>query len=341
MSAELNRPFADTGEPPFRPFLIRSADGRGCHFGVVYQHWIADSVAVRRLLQRWVERVFAEGPVPPIRFRHADQGYVELARLTPGDETPGQAFLSLLRRHLRYRRVRKVQSFGEHDYPVAVSMSQAIGLVPRLAAAARRHRAKFNDLLLAAAARACEHRVPTQRRGKRQDVALGSIVDLRPLARGALEDRFGLFLGFAEVVCRPKEVASPQRLIQTIARQSQLYRRRGIWTATTGWLMAALATRPLVPPRNLYRFFRKETPIVAGVSNVNLNTTWVAADRGLIGRYLRISPTGPLAPIVFSVTTLGEDLQLSLTYRAALLNETQARELGSAFIAELDEMSRS
>src|SRR5262249_17342060 len=46
---ELNRPFNDSIEPPFRPFVIR---GEGQFFaGVVYQHWVADSASIRMLLR--------------------------------------------------------------------------------------------------------------------------------------------------------------------------------------------------------------------------------------------------------------------------------------------------
>jgi hypothetical protein len=167
-------------------------------------------------------------------------------------------------------------------------------------------------------------------------LAVGSIVDLRPLAGGRLDDQFGLFLGFAEVHCRPAELASPAELVDCIARQNRLHRWRGIWPSSTAWLMAALVFRPLVPPRRLYSFLRKETPLIAGLSNVNLNPTWVASEHpDLIAAYRRVSPTGPLVPVAFSVTSLGSDLQLSLTYREALLTGGQARELAGAFLAEL------
>lgn len=337
ITGELNRPFDEPGEPPFRPFLIPASAGRNCQFGLVYQHWVADSVAIRELLHRWVLRMFSAAPLPPMHVRHAKLGYIGLAGLTRGDETPGQTVLSLLRRHLRFRRVRKVQTFGESDYPVSVVMSCAQGTVPHLLKSARERGVKVNDLLLAAAARACDGRVPTQRRGKRQDLAVGSIVDLRPLTSGVLDRQFGLFLGFSEVICRPKDLQTNDALVRTIARQNHLHRRRGIWSTTTGWLMAAVATQPLVPPKKIYHFLRKETPLVAGVSNVNLNKTWVTQQPASqwIARYCRISPTGPLAPIALAITSLGDDLQLSLTYRSALLTEEQARELAQAFFAEL------
>ncbi len=335
IATELNRPFTDPQEPPFRPFLVSPGGGEACRFGVIYQHWVADSVAVRQLLHRWVQRVFATGPLPAADLKHAGEGYVRLAGRARGDLTPGQTLLSLLRRHLRFRYVRKVRTCGKDDYPVAVVMSRGEGIVPKLVESARRRGVKVNDLLLAATARACDARVPTQRRGKRQDLAVGSIVDLRPMVRGSLEGQFGLFLGFTENICRPRELKDPDALVRSIARQNRLHRHRGIWSTSTGWLMAANATRPLVPPKNVYRFLRKETPVVAGVSNVNLNGTWVSTADDLISGYLRISPTGPLAPVALAITSLGNDLQVSLTYRTALLNEAQAKELSQAFFDEV------
>lgn len=335
-AAELNRAFDDPGEPPFRPFLLAAPDGGTWHVGVIYQHWVADSVAVRHVLRRWLERMFLPAARHArTRIRHASIGYLGLLDMAPGTLTPAQTVLSMVRRHLRYRRARKVRTFGAADYPVGVVLAGGDGRVPALVEAARRAGAKVNDLFLAAAARACDGRVPTQQRPNRPDLALGSIVDLRPLARGALDDRFGLFLGFAEVVCRPEEMRCRTRLVTAIAGQNRAHRQRGIWPSSVGWLLAALAARPLVKPQKLYHFFRKETPLMAGVSNVNLNHTWAAQHPDLVVRYRRISPTGPLAPVVFSVTTLGDDLQLSLTYRAALLTREQAQELADAFLGEL------
>src|SRR5688500_9321852 len=47
LTDELNRPFESPDGCPFRPFLIEQAEGESYCFGVVYQHWAADSVSVR------------------------------------------------------------------------------------------------------------------------------------------------------------------------------------------------------------------------------------------------------------------------------------------------------
>ena len=91
-------------------------------------------------------------------------------------------------------------------------------------------------------------------------------------------------------------------------------------------MLAALTTQKLVPPERLYRFYRKELPLAAGLSNVNLGPHWPAEDHPLpADDYLRVSPTGPMAPAVLSATTLGKQMKLALTYRIALLTDDRAQ----------------
>ena len=41
---------------PFRPFTV---PGKGSHhLGVIYQHWVADSVSMRMVLREWFCRLF-------------------------------------------------------------------------------------------------------------------------------------------------------------------------------------------------------------------------------------------------------------------------------------------
>src|SRR5687768_1840738 len=41
ISAQLNKPFDNPAEPPFRPFMLAGTDG-AYYAGVVYHHWVAD-----------------------------------------------------------------------------------------------------------------------------------------------------------------------------------------------------------------------------------------------------------------------------------------------------------
>lgn len=197
---------------------------------------------------------------------------------------------------------------------------------------------KVNDVFLAAIAEACDRYVPSQRRENRPNLAVATIVDLRPHAEADLSETFGLYLGFTEVVCRPPELRSFPRLVRSVAAQNAVHRRKGIPQESLGWLMAAVAARRFVPTDKIYHFYRKETPLAGGVSNVNLNGTWAADYHpGPLLDYIRVSPTGPMVPVVFTVTTLGEQLHVSMTYRPALLTESQASDMARHFLTRLEE----
>ena len=115
--------------------------------------------------------------------------------------------------------------------------------VPR----ARREGVKVNDLFLAALADACNRFVPAQHRANRPNLAVGSVVDLRPHADRSLSDTFGLFLGFTEVVCRPAELRTTSRLLRCVARQTSVLRSRGVGQENLIWMLLANAAKRFVP----------------------------------------------------------------------------------------------
>lgn len=334
-TAALNEPFSDPDEPPFRPFI--APVGHSYYLGMVYQHWIADSIAIRLLLREWFLRLFHPELARSIPLPRPRTGYWDLFGPSHRDFRLTDVVLGVLRRHRRYRRSMKVQTYGKDDYPVRVLLRYAEdGLIDRLRDHARKNGMKLNDLFLAAAAETCAKFIPTQARDNRPDLAVGSIVDLRRHARRSLGETFGFYLGFTEVFCRPHELKDFNRLLSAVVHQNHQHRQSGIAPLTVGWLSLADIARFLVPSHERYHFHRKETPLVGGVSNVNVNGSWLtdyAPDP--IQEFIRVSPTGPLVPVVFTLTTLGRKLQLSITVRKALLDEQQSNELAATFLRRL------
>ena len=328
-SRELNFPFAD-GEAPFRAFV---QDAGGSQWlGVVYRHWVADSFSVRLLLREWVGRTLGETAGEDARYRRSlDSGGGSI-----------RAALAAVRRHGEYRRCRKVMPIGPLACAVRVRMLDAPpGLAPPLLAYARGRGAKLNDVFLAALAEACDRFVPTQPRPGRPNLAVSTVADLRPTRPRGERDRFGCHLGFGGVVCRPRDLATWDRLLRRVASCTAADRAAGFAETSTLWMTAAEAGGWLTPPHRLYNFYRKEAPFVGGISNVNLRHSWF--DRNHPGRvldYVRVSPTGPIVPVALTVTTLGGDLRLSMTYRSNLLNDWTAAELGRAFVGRLTRLVR-
>jgi hypothetical protein len=343
---ELNRPFPEAMSSPFRPF-IRRADG-STWLGIVYRHAAADSVSVRDVLYRWLARIGATGgghdtprpsPVdslPSVRSRDVLGGWRGEWRI---DET----FLGLLRRYGENRRVRKIHTFGPLEYPVRVRLFPApAGVVPSLIDYARARKVTVNDVLLAALARACHRLVPAQQRPGRDDLAVSSVADLRPGLDPALRDTFGCLLGFTTTVCRRRDLDDWCRLLRSVAAQSAVQRRAGVGPASVLWMLAAELASRYTPADRVYDFYRKEIPLAAGISNVNLNGTWVAGGPHPtpVLDYVRVSPTGPIVPIALAVTSLGTELRLALTYRTALLNDWTAAELVQSFTDQLTRLTR-
>jgi len=334
LTGELNRPFDRPGEPPFRPFILQGLDG--FHFGVVYQHWIADSVSIRSVLQEWFVRMFVPSEARNRPVRHPQCGYWRLFG-DRGSWRLDATVLANFRSHMRHRRVRKVQSRGPQDYPVRVSLYRTPhGMIDRLRHIARSQEMKVHDVLLAAVAEACDRHVPVQMRENRPDISIGSIVDLRRHAAADLTDTFGLFLGFTHVVCRPQILRDWPRLLRSVASQNRVNKQSGLAQASMLWMAAAMAVNRFVPDRNLYKFYRKEMPVSGGLSNVNMNDTWAARYHpDILQEYWRVSPTGPLVPLVFSTTTLGSRMTIALTCRDALLPPEKSATLAACMLNRL------
>lgn len=338
VSAELNRKFEDPDEPPFRPFLLQRPDD--FYFGVVYQHWIGDSVSIRAVLREWFTRLFDPLAARTKPLGHRDLGYWRLFA-SHNRWRLDEAFMNGFRLHMRHRRARKVRTSGHGDYPVRVSFHPAPpGLICGLRAYARQRRVKVQDVLLAALAQMCDQFVPAQSRKNRPDLSVGSILDLRRHAQVDLSNTFGLFLGFTNVVCRRQHLDHWQDLLRSVASQNHNHKRHGPAQSSLMWMLGAMTIDRFVPDRQLYHFYRKELPMLGGLSNVNLNDTWAAQYHPQpLREYIRISPTGPLVPLVFSTTTLGDNLSFALTCRDSLLQSSQASAMADAFVARLTEVA--
>ena len=335
LTQELNRPFDKDDEPPFRPFL--SSDRDGTHLGVVYQHWIADSVSIRAVLREWFVRLFDPGAAREVPVRHPHDGYWKLFGKR-GNWRMDATVLANFRSHMRHRRVRKVISRGPQDYPVRVSLHElSDGLPARLREVARADGMKVHDILLAAVAEACDRYVPVQVRANRPDISIGSVVDLRRHAAGDMSDTFGLFLGFTQVVCRPQILRDWQRLVRSIASQNRVNKESGLAQVSMFWMAAAMAANRFVPNENLYKFYRKELPMAGGLSNVNMNDTWATRYcPDVLKDYWRVSPTGPLVPVVFSTTTLGGRMTLAVTCREALMETQESEKMTESVVRRLE-----
>ena len=81
-----------------------------------------------------------------------------------------------------------------------------------------------------------------------------------------------------------KALRSPNRLMASAGEVAIFIPRKLVWPV---WMAARM-------------------PLAAGISNVNLNRSWAAAYHPApLLDYLRVTPTGPMLPLVFTTTTIG------------------------------------
>ncbi|MGH7179587.1 MAG: condensation domain-containing protein [Tepidisphaeraceae bacterium] len=331
LTDELNRPFDTFDGFPFRAFALDSGD---CHYaGIVYHHWVADSASIRRVIREWFLRRYEPSRASRSPLEFPSHGYWHYFGPRNARWELPDAVFGTVRWSARIRRARRVDLPDFDSYRVHFSTHElAEGLVEPLLAHARRRGATLNDVFIAALAEACDvHRVVRLSR-KRRDMVLGSIVDLRPMSRADMSNLFGLFLGFTSVVCRPQDLVDWDQLLRRITAQSAMHRNSLAAQSSMIRMALGLVAHRIAGEEKMKNVYRKRLPIAGGVSNVNLNRDWAAEfhPSPLID-YIRVSPCGPMMPIVFTPTTLGNRLNFGLTCRDVVLPRCRSGAVADTF----------
>jgi hypothetical protein len=343
MSIELNRRFDDTSELPFRAFAV---DAGGDHYlGIVYHHWVADSFSIRLLLREWFLRMYDQPAARRGPLHIADEGYWRLFGPEQANWSIGSGALGIARWGARFRHARRIEPKGFGDFRVNFTLHHApSGLIQSIVPAARRLGVTVNDLFLAAMAQVCDELVPLQRSPRRPDLALGTIVDLRSRARTRMDDVFGLFLGFTSIFCRPGELKDVRRLLRCVNQQNAMQKQSAAAEASMMRMLAGLVVARMFGQKRLLEFYRKRLALAGGISNVNLNRDWPAkyysSRPRLLLDYVRVSPCGPMMPVVFTPTTIGDSLNFGLTCRDSVVPPSLSPQLAGRFIERLQELAQ-
>ena len=167
-------------------------------------------------------------------------------------------------------------------------------------------------------------------------MALGTIVDLRSRSGGKLSDDFGLFLGFTNVVLRPDDFNDSVRLLQRVAAQTRLHKQLAVPESSMIRLSTGVAVGSMLGSPAVKNFYRKRLPLAGGISNVNMNRTWAREYHpSPLLNYIRVSPTGPMMPVVFTTSTLGDSLHFGLTCRDSVVPPDRAKQLAQKFAESL------
>jgi NRPS condensation-like uncharacterized protein len=344
LSQEMNATINPDLGSPFRAFVLQESAGTHC-LGVTYHHWVADSASIRWLLHEWFLRLHdPHGKRPSTRpARIPAEGYWKLFGPDAARWTIDHAILELLRYRTRFCRARKVTPAcapGD-DCSVTVSAHEVrAGIVPGLIAQAKQYRATMNDLLLAAVAQAVHRFGATPATRGRDELALGTVCDLRTRSDQQLDDAFGLFLGFTTTMLRPADLKDWPRLLRTVASQNAWHKQTKAPHTSMLRMAVGLAEARFVTPQRWAELYRHRMPIAAGTSNVNMNRDWAAPYHpSPILDYYRVTPTGPLLPLTFSLTTLGNKLNFVITRQNSLIDAQRQQCLAGSITKRLIELA--
>jgi hypothetical protein len=82
--------------------------------------------------------------------------------------------------------------------------------------------------------------------------------------------------------------------------------------------------------------YQKHYPLWGGITNMNLNLLWEPQDPARPRDYFRAVSTGPVTPLVFSFTTLGDQAQVALTYRSTVFSPGDIEQVQTGFLSTIN-----
>ncbi len=325
LTRQLNSPFPRPRCRPVR-FSVVPESAESHLVLATYDHWIADSVGARLILRHVLGRYLG------LEIPENDQPL----RLYPGTyrkvfahewgvwRIVGAAGKSVGRWLYNQFGCRVAREYASPMQVGVALYRTSPGAVPRLLQFARSLNVTVHDVLLAAFVRALAERLPAEAFRRRPEVAIGSIVSTRQAAQEDLSETLGVFLGFLMTRCRADRHVGFEELAQQIGRANRAIKARHGYLDSLMNLRLFSTIWPLLDDWNRREFVRKGMPMTAGVSNVRVKDTWIdryGADQVL--DYFRAAPAGPMLPLVFAPTTFGDQMTVSVTYRAACFSQRQ------------------
>ncbi len=318
IEVQLNTPFTFTAPgDPFR--FIVAVEPAGAWLALVYFHPIADAEGIV-----WLMRDIATAYRDPTC----------LAGLESWNRVPRRQDLTILRRPgllLRWlaglpRAIRSARSSHRPAYRDHADQHNGFRFLalppptlPRLLALAKSWGVTLNDLFLAAILLA----VSPWAKGRfdaprRRLVSVASIVNTRRELGVESEQAFGLALGSFRVAHEVPPSVGLEAVARAVQQQTGRAKRSRSFLATPLQLAVARFFFGLSSPARQQKFYLKSQPLCAGLTNLNLNALWQPAVGSASLDYYRAVSTGPAAPLVFSITTAGERLNVGVSYRATV-----------------------
>lgn len=340
MERQLNTAFDLSGDfNPFRFFVVPEAGS--FLLGLVYFHAVADAESIvlllRELAAAYAGTVAREQAEP---LEHYPKSYDNLLRHQP--QVIGRRLLGLPDQARKLRSSLRVPASDPENMRNGLRLF-TLGRedLQGLVVTAKAWQVTVNDVLLAAlmssVARLAGNRGAS---GRRKNISLGCIVNIRKDLGVDSPRTFGLFLGSFLVTHAVPEGISLQQLASELRDQTSAIKRQRLYLGTPWELALARRLLAFFSPNQRKKFYQKNYPLWGGVTNMNLNSLWPTVEATPTPDYFRAVCTGPVTPLVLSVTTVGDHANLGLTYRTGIFLEAALEQIQSSLRETLTERHR-
>jgi NRPS condensation-like uncharacterized protein len=341
MERQLNLPFENTG--PFSPFRFLVATSADSFFlGLVYFHPAADAESVVWLIRDIVVTYLKKGE-SAIRER-LDRYPDHRAGLLP------RHAIAVARKILNVPfQVSNLRGSNRAPCCDVNNLANGFGCFSletedllALIAATKSWNVTVNDLLLAVLMKALSpfSAARTQAR-KRRKISLGCIVNVRKDLGIDSRRVFGVFLGSFLVTHEVPPGITLRKLAAEIASQTAPIKRHKLYLATPLELGLARFVFKFFSPVRRKKLYAKHYPLWGGITNLNMNSVWDPAECGMPLDYFRGVSTGPITPLALSVTTIGNRMNLGVSYRLAIFSSDDVRNLQCRFREHLQETKKA
>jgi NRPS condensation-like uncharacterized protein len=336
---QLNTPFlCGPRIHPFRFFV--QADGALFFLGVTYFHPIADAESIVWFLKECVEAYSLRAT--------AESGRLSV-EMYP--EMPGSFFLRHPQVALRRARavittaramrkcfrppVRNHADFNNGFLFFLVTAKHLRDLV----AASKSWDVTLNDVFLALLLKSVSPLASRRHAsGKRKRIGIGCIVNLRKDLGLASRPVFGLFLGSFVLTHEAPDTLSLEALSRDVHCETARIKARRLALGTPVELVFGRLLFSLFSTERQKKLYQKNYPLWGGITNMNLNSIWPQHNDSSFVDYFRAVSTGPATPLVFSLTTSGDHLNIGLTFRTTVFSDSDIAQIKRTFLDHIDQL---
>lgn len=329
---QLNTAFAlEERIMPFR-FFVAPANS-GFFLGVSYLHVVAGAESIVLLMQDVVNAYLGRdqrGFVPPVEIypvsygpwlrRHPGVVLRKLLNLPSQFRKLGRSWRPIYRDEMDMGNGFDLFSLTPDQLQLLIDTGKSWGVTLN---------DLFLTLLLKILAPLQGHRAFSTRRHL---FSVGSIVNIRKDMQVDSRRTFGIFLGSFAVTHAVPEGIRLRTLATEVHRQTQRIKQTARYMGAPVDLAIALTLLSFLSTERKKKFYQKHYPLWGGVTNMNLNTIWPQDNRQQPINYFRAVSTGPATPLVLSITTVRDIVNIGISFRSTVFSPADIEYVKNEFL---------